>query len=170
MVATVCFAHGMESGPCGRKITALASVARDRGWAVESPDYRFTREPQARLAHLLQLGLPAGRELVLVGSSMGGYVSAMACERLQPAGLLLMAPAVYLPGYPGEPRLTAPHCAIVHGWRDELIPPANAWRLAEGHRAELHLLDDDHGLAASLPVIEQILARLLDACAAEPAG
>lgn len=167
MVATVCFAHGMESGPWGRKITALAAIARARGWAAESPDYRFTRDPQARIAHLLQLGLPAGRELVLVGSSMGGYVCAMACERLAPAGLLLMAPAVYLPGYPGEPRLTARHCAVIHGWRDELIPPAHAWRLAEAQRAELHLLDDDHGLAASLPLIEQVFDRLLAACEAD---
>src|SRR5882762_9251169 len=96
--ALVCFAHGKESGPWGTKITHLANTAKRRGYEVISPDYSHSHDPRARLAQLLELAPKAGRALVLVGSSMGGYVSAMACAALKPQALLLMAPALYFPG------------------------------------------------------------------------
>ena len=77
----VCFAHGKESGPWGTKITRLAGVARARGFEVISPDYSGTQDPRRRVDLLLQLA-PSAKHLVLVGSSMGAYVSAMACAFL----------------------------------------------------------------------------------------
>lgn len=44
----VCFAHVMESGPWGWKITALAAVAESAGVAVESIDFTATRDPEQR--------------------------------------------------------------------------------------------------------------------------
>ena len=63
----VWFAHGLDGVPWGRKITALAAVARQRGLEVESPDYGFTRDPDARVRHLLSQNPPEGDELILVG-------------------------------------------------------------------------------------------------------
>ena len=47
---------------------------------------------------------PQATTLVLVGSSMGGYVAARACQRLRPQALFLMAPALYFPGWDEEPE------------------------------------------------------------------
>lgn len=160
----VYFAHGKESGPWGSKIRHLAHIARQRGWAVESPDYSAHKQANARVQQLLALA-PAASRLVLCGSSMGGYVSAMACEQLQPDGLFLLAPAMYLPGYAGEPAGCPQDTVVVHGWRDDSVPVANALQFAQSRRAALHLLDDGHRLINSLETIGYLFAALLDRAA-----
>lgn len=150
----VCFAHGKESGPWGRKIVALSDIAQQRGFDVISPDYSHTHDPDQRVQQLLNLA-PKGRPLVLVGSSMGGYVSAMACAELQPDALFLMAPALYFPGWDTEPQGIPSLCSVVHGWNDEIVPHERGLRFAQHNRAALHLIDSDHGL----------LDRLNDVCA-----
>lgn len=156
----VYFAHGKESGPWGRKIQALAAVARAQGFAVESPDYTFTHDPDARIRHLLGLA-PSADCLVLVGSSMGGYVSAVASQALAPTGLFLLAPAVYMPGYEAEPQPRAARLEIVHGWHDEVIPVEHAIRLGRRHHARLHLLDSGHTLNDQIPYLEHLFQRFL---------
>ena len=160
---TVYFAHGKESGPWGTKISAMAELARTKGWATESPDYRFSHDPKTRAAYLLELAPDSEHgNLVLVGSSMGGYVSAAASHRLRPRGLFLLAPALDIPGY----ELTTPICAdlieVVHGWRDEVIPYAYSVRFAHRCRAALHLLDADHGLTEQLAEICALFEHFLD--------
>ncbi len=92
----VYFAHGKESGPWGIKIIALAKIARKKRFAVESPDYSFTMDPEERVKKLFSLNPRAQRDLVLVGSSMGGYISTVASKKLKPSGLFLLAPAFYI--------------------------------------------------------------------------
>ena len=157
---TVYFAHGKESGPWGLKITALARVAEAHGFRVESPDYSFTHDPDQRVAHLLSLA-PEADTLVLVGSSMGGYVSAVASRTLQPRGLFLLAPAVYMPGYEADPSPVAERIEIVHGWNDEIIPVSHGYRLAERCRARLHVLDSEHTLNDQIPYLEQLFSHFL---------
>ena len=50
----VVFSHGQEAGPWGRKITALAEVARAEGYDAHSVDYRGIDEPRARVARLVE--------------------------------------------------------------------------------------------------------------------
>ena len=155
------FSHGKESGPWGTKIRRLAAVARRAGWHVDSLDYTATRDPDARVQMLLDAH-PAGEPLLLVGSSMGGYVSLVAAQTLQPAGLFLLAPAIGLPGYAvqnPDPRPTA--IEIVHGWRDDIVPSQNVIAFARERRANLHLLDDGHRLLNVLPQIEMLFAAFL---------
>jgi len=163
MSSTRCvyFAHGKESGPWGHKIRALADVARARGFQVESPDYSFTFDPDERIRHLLSLR-PAADTLVLVGSSMGGYVSACASRQIKPHGLFLLAPAVYMPGYEQEPQPHAQHIEIVHGWHDDVIPVEHALRLARTYNARLHVLDSEHTLNDQIPYLEQLFGLFLD--------
>ncbi len=163
MTASRCvyFAHGKESGPWGHKIRALAEVARARGFHVESPDYSFTHDPDERIRHLLSLR-PSGEPLVLVGSSMGGYVSAIASRELRPKGLFLLAPAVYMPGYAEEPAPRAERIEIVHGWHDTVIPVEHAIRLARTCSARLHLLDSEHTLNDQIPYLTQLFGLFLD--------
>lgn len=157
----VVFAHGKESGPWGLKITRLADVARQRGFEAISPDYSHTHDPAARVAQLLALH-PRARRLVLAGSSMGGYVSAMACATLQPQALFLMAPALYFPGWDSEPEGIPALCSVVHGWRDAVVPVDRALRFAGRHRADLHVLDTEHTLNDRVDSVASVFDALLE--------
>lgn len=156
----VCFAHGKESGPWGTKITRLAEVARARGFEVQSPDYSHTHDPKERVAHLLKLA-PRARTLVLVGSSMGGYVSAMACAALKPQALFLMAPALYFPGWDEDPEGCPKDTVVVHGWHDDIVPVDVGIRFARARGAALHLLDSGHTLNDRLDELSALFDGML---------
>jgi predicted esterase len=158
----VVFAHGKESGPWGIKIRHLAHIAKRHGATVLSPDYSDLADPDQRVARLLALTLPAHDELILVGSSMGGYVSTVASQTLKPRGLFLMAPAVGMPGYAVQNLLSGEtEACIVHGWQDEVIPVGNAIEFAKATQAELHLIKADHRLATVLPTVGQLFEDFL---------
>ena len=171
--ALVVFSHGKESGPWGSKIKALAAVAEAAGAQVLSINYRegeggqlFDQdapgEPDRRVAQLLATPLPPHSQLILVGSSMGGYVSTVASAALKPDGLFLLAPAFYLPGYAEQELLPqARKTLLVHGWGDAVVPAAHSVAFACQHRVALHLLDGDHRLNDALPAIEPLFARFL---------
>ncbi|MGQ0501391.1 MAG: alpha/beta fold hydrolase [Panacagrimonas sp.] len=161
-----CFAHGKESGPWGTKITRLAEVAQARGFEVMSPDYSHTHDPRERVDQLRRLA-PRARHLALVGSSMGGYVSAMACSALKPGALFLMAPALYFPGWADEPGDVPTLCTVVHGRSDDIVPVERALRFAERNGAELHLLRSDHTLNDQLPMLAFLLDRMLESLLAQ---
>ncbi len=156
----IVFSHGQDGAPWGTKIVAMAEVARRRGLEVVSVDYRGIDDPQQRVEKLLQEAGALQGPLVFVGSSLGGHVATAASTRLHTAGLFLLAPAFFMPGYE-QHTPTPPSCpvAIVHGWNDDVVPVANSIRYAEQHRIELHVLDSDHRLTGS---IEEI-CTLLDA-------
>jgi len=151
----VVFSHGKDAEPWGSKIVALAERARERGYSVESVDYRGIDSVEARLDKLLAAcaGLPAAP--VLVGSSLGAFLAAAASRRVAASRLFLMAPAVDLPGLPTLPEMAACPTTVVHGWRDEVVPVEKGIALARAQRATLHVVDDDHRLHASLPRIAQ---------------
>jgi pimeloyl-ACP methyl ester carboxylesterase len=157
----VVFAHGKESGPWGTKIQHLAGTARERGYEVLSPDYSHTQDPRERVRQLLALAPRAARSLVLVGSSMGGYVSAQACAALQPQALFLMAPALYFPGWDEEPQGVPALCSVVHGWDDDIVPVERGIDFARRHRAELHLLASGHTLNDQLDALALVFDDLL---------
>jgi pimeloyl-ACP methyl ester carboxylesterase len=163
-VNTVVFSHGKESGPWGSKITAMAAVARDLKLQVESVDYRGIDDPDQRVDKLLAVGRELPGPMVLVGSSMGGHVAAAAANRLDTAGLFLLAPAFYMAGFEKyTPQVVAVPTAIVHGWHDAVVPVDNVIRWAREHRATLHLLDSDHRLEDQIEQICVLLRRFLSA-------
>jgi pimeloyl-ACP methyl ester carboxylesterase len=164
----VILSHGHLSSPQGRKIAELSPIAQARGYAAEAIDYRDLRDdPVARsqrlIARLRELDQPA----VLVGSSMGGYVSMAAAEKVPVAGLFLMAPALFLEHYvdggvvPDAYHPKTRHVSIVHGWRDEIIPWRNSLRFAEQSHARLYLFDADHDLHGCLHSITACLEDFL---------
>lgn len=157
----VVFAHGMESGPWGTKIKALASVAERCGYAVESIDYSGMMDPDERVAKLLSIN-PSAEKLVLVGSSLGSYVSTVASAHLQVNGLFLLAPAFYMPiGREQDPKPVANLTRVIHGWQDEVIPVENAVKFAKKHSVELELYSADHRLIDVLPHIETSFEQFL---------
>ena len=90
----VVFSHGKDAGPWGVKITALAGNARSEGYEVESVDYRGVDDPRERVHRLVEFCKELKGDLVLVGSSLGGYVSVAAASLLHARGVFLMAPAL----------------------------------------------------------------------------
>jgi pimeloyl-ACP methyl ester carboxylesterase len=162
MSPTVVFSHGKESGPWGRKITAMAASARDLGLAVESVDYRGMEDPTERVEKLVLAVARIQKPLVLVGSSMGGHVSAAAAGRLRPRGLFLLAPAFYMPGFeaytPGDVPCPT---SIVHGWHDDIVPVENSIRWAREHHAALHVLNSDHRLEDRIEAICALLKSFI---------
>jgi len=169
----VVFSHGKESGPQGNKIRALMRVAEHLGAQTLSVNYRehpagtihdqdAPGEAERRVAQLCATPLPAHQKLILVGSSMGGYVSMVASLPMQAHGLFLLAPAFYLAGYAvQEPTPNTPLVHIVHGWSDDVVPAQNSIRFAQQHRCDLHLVDGDHRLNDALPKIEALFELFL---------
>ena len=141
----VVFSHGKASGPGGTKIVALAAIAREAGWAVDSVDYQGLDSPDDRVSRLMAYEPDFAGPLVLVGSSMGGHVCTTCSIDRRAAGLFLMAPAFYMPGFVERTPVPAPcPITIVHGWRDEVVPVDHSIRFARTYQATLHILDTDH--------------------------
>jgi pimeloyl-ACP methyl ester carboxylesterase len=159
---TVVFAHGKESGPWGSKITAMAEVVRDLTLEVESVDYRGLDDPAERVRKLIGVCTGLKEPVVLVGSSLGGHVSAAAAAHVHPRGLFLLAPAFYMAGYEEyTPQDVACPTVIVHGWHDTIVPVENSIRWAREHRTALHVLDSDHRLEDQIPAICALLRGFL---------
>lgn len=151
----VCFSHGQESGPWGTKIRALAELARDEGWSVESLDYQGVADPRERVGQLLEYCRGLAGPPVLVGSSMGGFVALSAAASTPALGLFLLAPALYLPGYEEHLPEVLPRCPtrIVHGWGDDVVPWDGSVLYGAVTGASLLLVDGDHRLTARLDTI-----------------
>lgn len=162
-MTTVVFSHGQESGPWGTKICAMAELVRGMGCAADSIDYQGIADPTDRVSKLLVECRDIADTLVLGGSSMGGHVATAAAGPLRAAGLFVLAPAYFMPGYeeltPGPPGI--PIC-IVHGWRDDVVPVENSIRFARSCNAELHLLDGDHRLTDNIDEINYYLRRFIE--------
>jgi pimeloyl-ACP methyl ester carboxylesterase len=158
----VYFSHGKESGPWGTKIKRLAEIARSMGCAVESVDYTDLTDPDLRVERLLGLLAREKDSFVLVGSSMGGYVSLLASGAVDAKAVFLMAPALYMPGYEArEYQSRASHIEIVHGWSDDIIPAENSIRYAREADCTLHLVSGDHPLNSSLEIVASIFEQFL---------
>ena len=149
----VMFSHGKESGPFGTKIQRLMAVAEEFGLKTKSIDYRECATADERVSllndYLNQLDVPI-KQVLLVGSSMGGYVSMVVANEQPVAGLFLMAPALWMTT--GEytvqsytPKTT--RIEITHGMHDDTVPYENSIRFAKEHDGTiLHLVPDDHRL------------------------
>jgi len=154
MTSCVVFSHGKDGEPWGTKIVALAQVARDLGWRVESIDYRGIDDPAARVDKLREACKTLPPRPVLVGSSLGGHVATAVAGEVDARGLFLMAPAFFMPGYEQyTPQPPACPTTIVHGWRDDIVPVANSWRWAQNARARLLVIDSDHRMTADVPTL-----------------
>ena len=161
-MTTVIFSHGQESGPWGTKIKSMAELVRSIGCCADSVDYRGVEDPTQRVEKLVAACDDIADTLILAGSSMGGHVATAAADRLPAAGVFVLAPAFYMPGFEQltPPAPAVPMC-IVHGWRDDVVPVENSIRFAGTCRAELHILDGDHRLTDNIDEINYYLRRFV---------
>lgn len=165
----VVLSHGSNSGPDATKVSALAALAETMGWTALRPDYAdddargHASSVAPRVARLRATieALPAPP--VLIGSSMGAFVSALVSLDVAVAGLLLLATPSAIPDCTrtldmrrGVPTL------LVHGWRDEVCAVAAVQKFAARYRVPLLVLDDDHRLGSSVEVIGAQCRLFLD--------
>ncbi|MDH3997612.1 MAG: alpha/beta fold hydrolase [Desulfuromonadales bacterium] len=164
---TVIFSHGKESGPWGAKIKALAKIAEQNGCKVLSCDEQDNNDPEQRVSNLLAEIEPIEGEVILVGSSMGGYVAAVAAQQARPVGLFLMAPAIGLPGYAVQtPCPVARELTIVHGWDDDLIDGDGIVEFSRQLGAMLHLVPARHALLEQIDWLCSLFDLFLQRCLA----
>ena len=160
---TVIFSHGKESGPNGNKITALSRIATNLGYKTISVDYRNCNDEFERrdlLKETIKQTLPA--KIILVGSSMGGYISTVMAEQYNLEGLFLMNPAFYLPNYEKQeffPKTS--NIEIIVGWNDTVVPFENSIKFGKQHSSKVHLLSDDHRLQNSVDDIKYLFEVFL---------
>jgi len=159
----VYFSHGKESGPWGTKIKRLARIAEGMGCAVVSIDYTDLMDPDLRVERLLEVLAREEDSFVLVGSSMGGYVSLLASAAVDAKAVFLMAPALYMPGYEGQQyRSRSSHIEIVHGWADDVIPAEHSIRYAKEYDCTLHLISGDHALNSSIELVAELFTQFIE--------
>jgi len=157
----VYFAHGLGGKPEGDKIKRLSAVAEEQGCRYTSIDYTDTADADLRVERLVKELAHEKDEFILVGSSMGGYVSLVAAEQFPAKGIFLMAPALFMPGYQKQTYANNANVEIVHGWSDKTIPPEHSIRYAQSIRCPLHIIPGDHRLSSSIDVIEKLFLQFL---------
>ena len=160
----VIFSHGKESGPWGSKIKALANVAQGLGCDVESVDYRGIESPDERVEKLNSYLSNEVEPYILVGSSMGGYVSLVSARSGKQQGVFLLAPALYMSDYQvQEYSDELSNLEIIHGWSDDVIPVENSIKYAQKAQCSLHIIDGDHRLNSSLTQVITLFKVFLKA-------
>jgi alpha/beta superfamily hydrolase len=158
--------HGLESGPDATKVSALARAASPLGFDSVRPDYRDldagrdVRRIDERIARLKEHA-PAGGRVILAGSSMGAYISALASLELACVGLFLIALPVAIPNYDRAFDAARVPTALVHGWNDELCPVDAAIAFARERAAAITLVRDDHRLGAHVDFVADQFALFL---------
>lgn len=160
--AYLCWAHGLDAEPWGAKSKALADEAKKVDLELDALDFRGISSPDERVEKLKDHLSGEKRPVILAGSSMGGYVSAAVAQDIPLAGLFLVAPAFYLPGYQKHVFFNLPErIEVVHGWKDEVVPVENSIRFAKLHGASLHVLGGDHRLTGRADDVAALFGRFL---------
>lgn len=157
----VYFSHGKESGPWGSKIKRLAQIGQAHGCSVDSIDYSSIHDPDLRVELLVKTLAKEEDDFILVGSSMGGYVSLVAAEQVKAQGVFLLAPALYMKGYAKQEYERSTFIEIIHGWSDNIIPVENSIKFAKSNDCSLHLISGDHRLNTSIEVVEKLFSQFL---------
>lgn len=160
MPGHVILSHGSDTGPDATKVSVLAKVAESMGWTTERPDYReddklgHAGSIAPRIARLHQRIAASHVPPVLVGSSMGAFVSGLASLEVPVAGLFLLATPALIPGndLAFDVRLDVP-ALMIHGWHDDVCPLDDIYEFAGRRELPLLILDDDHRLSAHIDAI-----------------
>lgn len=165
----VILSHGLNSSPAATKVTAMAAVAESLGWTTERPDYSDLDSSgdilklHDRLERLLQSARAVNGPLVLAGSSMGAFISALASLQVECLGLHLLVPPPRLQGFPLVLEAARVPIEIIHAWNDELIPASEVIAWAQARQARLILVPDGHRLEGHVDYCAQALGRFLEA-------
>jgi pimeloyl-ACP methyl ester carboxylesterase len=169
MPGHVILSHGSDAGPDATKVSMLAKVAESMGWTTERPDYRaddalgHADSVAPRIARLHERITACAVPPVLVGSSMGSFVSGLTSLEQPVAGLFLLATPPLIPGndLAFDLREDVP-TLLIHGWRDEVCPLDEIYEFARRRSLPLLVLDDDHRLGAHVDELSRQFGFFLE--------
>jgi predicted alpha/beta-hydrolase family hydrolase len=169
MRGQIILSHGSDSSPDATKVSALAALAESLGWQTQRPDYReddalgHVGSVAPRIARLRAAAQAQSTPPILVGSSMGAFVSGLVSRDLPVAGLFLLATPPEIPGFAEgfDMRRDVP-TELIHGWRDDICPLEPIFRFAGERRVPLLVLDDDHRLSDCIDAIAAQFQLFLD--------
>ncbi|HEX7342207.1 MAG TPA: alpha/beta fold hydrolase [Rhodanobacteraceae bacterium] len=160
MSGHIILSHGSGSSPEASKVSALARVAEQLGWTTERPDYRdsdalgLAESVAPRVQQLVARMQASVTPPLLVGSSMGAFVSCLASLKAPCAGLFLMAlpmpPADSAKAFDLDRRVPA---MCVHGYADDVCPPQPTLDFARERGVPCLLVADGHRLADHLDTV-----------------
>lgn len=159
----IIYSHGKFSGPAGNKAQLIRKLADRANMSFVPIDYTGMLNPDQRVSKLLDSynEMPE-RQTILIGSSMGAYVSIVGSFFIKPLGIFAISPAIGLNGYLiKNPTPNALHKAIIHGSNDELISQEIVKKYASEHHFHLDLIDGNHSLKEHLAAIENSLKTFL---------
>ena len=205
------YLHGFASSAHSTKGTFFAARFREQGLTLHTPDFNepdFSTLTVTRMVEQVErvVDTLSGGPVVLIGSSLGGFVAVQVALRRKVDRLVLLAPALDFSGnrlqslgdrglkdwettgqlnvfHYGYGRMIPVHyglytdacgydCVdarlsmpilIFQGRRDTAVSPEMVEQWASTRpNVELHLLDDDHQLGASLDYIWQTTYRWLE--------
>jgi pimeloyl-ACP methyl ester carboxylesterase len=101
----VVYLHGFASGPASRKAAFFRDLLTAHGVDVEIPDLAEGRFTELTITSQLNVVFRAcrGKPVVLIGSSLGGYLAALyAARRAEVEKVVLLAPAFSFASHWGE--------------------------------------------------------------------
>ena len=207
----ILYLHGFASSARSSKAAFFASKLREVGVELETPDLNepdFSTLTISRMVEQVGRGIGSHPEpVVLIGSSLGGFVAVQVAARHpdRVARLVLLAPALDFGGnrmrslgdvgldewkrrdrldvfHYGYGRMMPVHyqlyedarrydCVaaalsmpiqVFQGRRDDAVDPDSVERWSRARpNVELHMLDDDHQLTASVGLIWEEMKRFL---------
>lgn len=169
MPGHVILSHGSDTGPDATKVSVLAKVAESLGWSTERPDYReddalgHAGSVAPRIERLHARIAACEQTPVLVGSSMGSFVSGLASLEQPVAGLFLLATPTLIPGndLAFDLREEVP-TLLIHGWHDDVCPLDEVYEFARRRYLPLLVLDDDHRLSAHVDELSRQFGFFLE--------
>ena len=146
------FIHGQESSSQGTKGLFFRRLFPE----MIIPD--FLGDVSTRMLKLSEI-LKDKREIIMIGSSLGGLMAALYAFQNQDRikKLILLAPALNLPEFtPYLSESLTPTVYIFHGKEDEVIPPKPIQAIAKKVFINLAftMLDDDHRLSRKFTPID----------------
>jgi uncharacterized protein len=170
----VCHPHPQHGGTMDNKVVAtLARAFVQCGWRAVRFNFRGVDgsggawdEGRGEVDDALAVTAAlrdAGQPLALAGFSFGGYVASHAAAVLQPARLVLVAPATASFPVAAVPADTL----VIHGEADDVVPLAATldWARPQGLPVVV-VPGGGHFFHGQLPLLKSIVARHL----AAPAG
>ena len=159
----IIFSHGKKGSPNGIKIGELSKIAHEFNYKTLSIDYRNCKNADERIEKLEQnIKENKSINLILVGSSMGGYISTVVAKKFKLKALFLMCPAFYLKGYTHQNfKPITNNIFIIHGNEDETVPFQNSVSFTKKFNSKLLLVKDNHRLSKSIEAIKNEFINLL---------
>jgi len=135
------YLHGFASGPGSSKAQYFAARVRERGGTLVVPDLApdFTHMTITSMLAVVDGVLAGSGPAVLFGSSLGGYLAALAAARdPRPCGLVLFAPAFgFVQRW--EERIGSD---AVARWRRNGVAPVHHYGRERTEMLSIALLDD----------------------------